>query len=302
MEKISVLMSTYSEPLAWIRVAVDSILQQTYSNIEFIIVQDKPEREELTNLLEEYRRKDSRILLLKNPKNLGLVESLNAGLKLCTGEYIARMDADDISHPDRLEKQMDYMKKNRLDIVGSGYIRFDDSGDIEEHHGLQNPKKCVQLLHYRSCLAHPSWMVKKSVYKCLNGYRKVDSCEDYDFLVRAALRHFRLSCVEEPLVHYRENPNSISHEKIYQQRTIRDFIRTYFSKGMEMPMENLEEYLQSQRYQRDFQNRRNAHWQQMTIKDSLQPTSVRLQAAVQAISNPAFWNERLANTVVKRMK
>ena len=99
MPKISVIMSVYSERVDWIRKSIDSILNQTYSDFEFIIVNDKPDKEENAQLLEEYAARDSRIKVLTNEENIGLTKSLNKAFALAEGEFIARMDADDMALP-----------------------------------------------------------------------------------------------------------------------------------------------------------------------------------------------------------
>lgn len=110
-------MSTYNEENMLIRQAVESILNQTYSEFEFIIVLDNPKNIEIANLIQEYASRDKRIVILKNEKNLGLVKSLNKALEISKGEYIMRMDADDISEKDRIEKEYKFLKENNLDLV-----------------------------------------------------------------------------------------------------------------------------------------------------------------------------------------
>ena len=114
MPKISVLMSVYNEPVDWMRQAIESILNQTYKDFEFIIVNDNPEREENQLVLNEYRDKDSRISVLCNDQNIGLTKSLNKGLENANCEFVARMDADDIAFPDRLKLQLQYLLKQHL--------------------------------------------------------------------------------------------------------------------------------------------------------------------------------------------
>lgn len=119
--KISVLMSVYKEPLEWVTESIESILNQTLSDFEFIIVNDNPESIELKTFLDDYSKKDNRIKLITNQQNIGLTKSLNIGLKQCKGEYIARMDADDWSYPDRFAKQEAFMDANP-DVIASGAI------------------------------------------------------------------------------------------------------------------------------------------------------------------------------------
>ena len=105
MSLISVILSTYNEPCDMIVKSIDSILNQTYRTFELILINDNPAREELDILLNKYEKSDSRIIYNKNTENEGLVYCLNKAVGLATGDYIARMDADDISRPDRLELQ-----------------------------------------------------------------------------------------------------------------------------------------------------------------------------------------------------
>ena len=127
--KISVIMSVYNEKKEWLQMSINSILNQSFKNFEFIIVLDNPDNIELKAVLEQFAAKDSRIKLIYNKKNMGLVYSLNSALKVAKGEYIARMDADDISELDRLEVQYNYFEQNPdIDFV-SGFIRIIDEFD-----------------------------------------------------------------------------------------------------------------------------------------------------------------------------
>ena len=105
MELISVLMSTYNETESELSQSIESILHQTYRNIQFLIVNDNPANPTLAHTLSRYAASDSRIQIVENEQNLGLVASLNRGWKLAKGQYIARMDADDIALPHRLESE-----------------------------------------------------------------------------------------------------------------------------------------------------------------------------------------------------
>ena len=124
-ELITVLMSTYNETEGDLRKSIDSILQQSYRHTEFLIINDNPTNEMLARVLEEYHNRDPRVRVIKNDKNMGLVASLNRGWCLASGEYIARMDADDIALPDRLEKQMVFLREKGYDFVGDGIQNID---------------------------------------------------------------------------------------------------------------------------------------------------------------------------------
>ena len=126
--KISVLMSVYNESEHILRSSISSILEQSYTDFEFIIINDNPKNNEINKVLMSV--KDSRVKIINNPNNLGLVKSLNKGLEVASGEYIARMDADDIAVRDRLQKQLSYLEKNNCDIVGSSILCINEDGSI----------------------------------------------------------------------------------------------------------------------------------------------------------------------------
>ena len=124
---VSVLMSVYNEPEEWMRVAIDSILGQTFTDFEFIIINDNPKRKLNREILSDYAKQDKRIVILENEENIGLTKSLNKGLKVAKGKYIARMDADDISLSDRLEKQVNFMEEHpEVGVCGANILCFGD--------------------------------------------------------------------------------------------------------------------------------------------------------------------------------
>lgn len=171
MEIISVLLCTYNEPLKYLKLSIESILSQTYTNIQLIIVNDNPKRADMADLLAAYAREDSRIKYIVNPSNIGLVSSLNAGLKDAIGEYIARMDADDIATKDRLEKQLEFLQVKSYDMVGCNAIKIDENG--KEIGYLNVPtahEKIKEYQLYGGCVLHPTWLGKREVFEKLNGY------------------------------------------------------------------------------------------------------------------------------------
>ena len=122
-KKISVIMSTYNEKEIWVKEAVDSILNQTVNDFEFIIIVDKPDNNKIIDLLHEYEMNDKRVKVYINNKNLGLVKSLNKAIRLSNGKFIARMDADDYSYPQRFEKQLNLLQNNPdVSLCATGVI------------------------------------------------------------------------------------------------------------------------------------------------------------------------------------
>ena len=162
---ISVLMSVYNEPLEWIRQSIDSILAQTYSDFEFIIVNDNPTSAELCKFLSDFKNKDSRIKVITNPENLGLTKSLNIGLEQCRGKYIARMDADDISLPERFEKQVEFLDCSPgIGVCGSYANMIDENNNIIGRFKLQSKSEDLKnAICFLVPFVHPTVMMRREI-------------------------------------------------------------------------------------------------------------------------------------------
>lgn len=223
---ISVIMSTYKEDERLLRESIESILNQTYRDFEYIIILDYPDNDVHKSVIEEYALKDDRIHFYINEKNMGLTDSLNRGLSLCHGEYIARMDADDISLPDRLERQMKYLEKNHYDLIGGITEMINENGSLL--YSIKSiptdPKKINKALRYSQCIAHPTWLGRKEVFEKNAGYRHMPLCEDYDFTLRAVLNGFVVSNLNEPVLKYRMTSNSISRSNLFEQYLYMSYI------------------------------------------------------------------------------
>lgn len=232
---ISVIMSTYKEDERLLRESIESILNQTYKDFEYIIILDYPDNDVHKRVIEEYAIKDDRIHFYINEKNMGLTDSLNRGLSLCHGEYIARMDADDISLPDRLERQMEYLEKNHYDLIGGITEMINENGSLlySIKSVPTDPKKINKALRYSQCIAHPTWLGKKEVFEKNAGYRHMPLCEDYDFTLRAVLNGFVVSNLNEAVLKYRMTSNSISRSNLFEQYLYMSYITNeYKNKGI----------------------------------------------------------------------
>ena len=223
---ISVIMSTYKEDERLLRESIESILNQTYRDFEYIIILDYPDNDVHKSVIEEYALKDDRIHFYINEKNMGLTDSLNRGLSLCHGEYIARMDADDISLPNRLERQMKYLEKNHFDLIGGITEMINENGSLlySIKSVPTDPKKINKALRYSQCIAHPTWLGRKEVFEKNAGYRHMPLCEDYDFTLRAVLNGFVISNLNEPVLKYRMTSNSISRSNLFEQYLYMSYI------------------------------------------------------------------------------
>ncbi len=180
---ISVLIPVYNVE-AFVKEAILSICNQTYKNIEIIVVDDCST--DLTySVVAELVEIDSRIKLFKNEKNSKIVKTLNFALEQAKGDFIARMDGDDISAPERLEKQLDFLIKNpQYYLVGSHVNTIDVNNSIIGKQEMPIKDKIInKTIKYASPVLH-IWLAKREVYNQLNGYREIPGAEDYDFLLR----------------------------------------------------------------------------------------------------------------------
>ena len=201
--KISVIMSVYNTREKWLKEAIESILNQTYSDFEFVVVLDCP-TDNSKEIVEDYQRKDERIVIIENKNNIGIAESLNVALKNCRYEYVARMDSDDISEIDRLEKQLRYLTENNYDLIGSSMSHINEQSELLHINSAINDNKRInEGLLYENVVPHPTWFVKKSVYDNLKGYRNFSYIEDYDFLLRCLKHNYRIGYINENLLRYR---------------------------------------------------------------------------------------------------
>lgn len=200
--RVSIVMSCYNAA-GTLKRAVDSMIQQTYSDFEFIIVDDGSTDETLT-ILKEYQSEDERIILIVNDNNLGLAASLNKGIKKSKGEYIARMDADDESFLNRIEKQLLYLDQNRnIDILGTGIInRTADLNEVSKYILSQRHEDIITNVFKKPLVFHPTIMVRKEVFEEHGYYNPtVTWAEDADLWYRIYDK-VTFHNLQEPLLYY----------------------------------------------------------------------------------------------------
>lgn len=231
--RIAVIMSTYNEEEQWLRASIESILSQSWDNLRFYILLDNPANGAHKRVVEEYAERDDRIVFMVNERNLGLVGSLNKLLSCVEEGFVARMDADDVAHPERLAKEMRFMQGCGLDVVGVGSdILFTDGRKTAgRSFPLLLADEMRQIEGKANIIAHSGWLVRKQVYDDLGGYRPVAHCEDYDFLLRALQKGFRLGRLDETLLTVRYNEDGISIPYAFMQDAWATCLRKAFSKG-----------------------------------------------------------------------
>ena len=194
MKKISVIMGVYNEKEIWLKKTIESILEQSYSNFEFIIILDNPNNELLEKIILGYVKKDNRIIYVKNKKNLGLVKTLNIGMSMSQGDYIARIDADDIAYKERFKIQVEFLERNKdIDLVGTNVEIIDEEGKyIKTNKTIEKNEDIVKLLFWRNMIYHPSILVRRQKLIEIGGYREIEFAEDYDLFCKIG----RASCRE----------------------------------------------------------------------------------------------------------
>jgi glycosyltransferase involved in cell wall biosynthesis len=184
--KISVVMPAHNAA-AYLDEAITSILSQTFRDLEFIIVNDGS-TDSTPAILKRYEELDSRIQV-HHQENQGMISALNRGCRLARGEFIARMDADDISFPDRLEKQLAYIEEHpEIGIVGTWIHNIDKNGLVRgTWRPPTNSKMLKWTLFFGVCVAHPSVLMRRDLMTQLNFYRPdAEHVEDVDLWFRAS--------------------------------------------------------------------------------------------------------------------
>lgn len=211
MAEVTVLLCVYKPNLEYLKLAIQSILNQTYQNFELLIVDDGND-EAVHSFYDTFN--DSRIRVLKNYKNQGLIKSLNNGLNVITTKYIARMDADDICNLDRLEKQIKFIDQEEFDLVFGKIRMINEAG---EPIGVWNEdianvisEKIHKRLYVKNCLAHPTMLGKTSILKQLKYSDYAIFAEDYDLWLRVILNNYKIGKVKDTVLNYRIHQSSVT--------------------------------------------------------------------------------------------
>jgi glycosyltransferase involved in cell wall biosynthesis len=226
---ISVIMPVYNSE-KYLAKAIESILNQTYKNFEFIIINDGS-NDSSVEIIKKYMKKDKRIILIDRKENKGIVYSLIEGINQARGEFIARMDADDVSLPKRFEIQIEYMIKNNLDVCGS-FIQFLRKGIKERIIDFPIKHKDIKYtLLFVNAFSHPTVIFRREVFQKVNYSSDYEPAEDYklwcDILVNT---DFKVGNVPEVLLYYRKYGSQLSIERSEKQRELYNKARFKYAK------------------------------------------------------------------------
>ena len=216
--------------------AIDSIIAQTYTNWELIMCDDCS-TDDTYKVAEKYKNKyPEKIILIRNNANSSLAFSLNHCLKYADGEFIARMDGDDISSPERFEKQIAFLKQNpNFDLVGTSMQRFDNDKFVDIVRLPERPNKFI--LKETSPFCHATIIARRSVFDDLNGYtvsKYTRRCEDLDLWFRFYHKGFIGANIDESLYYVRENLNAIKR-RTFKSRMYSTKIRLSGFKMLDFP-------------------------------------------------------------------
>ena len=225
-----------------IRRAIDSILGQTFKNFEFILINDGSD-DHPTDILSEYN--DQRIKTIHLPTS-GIVFSLNQGINISRGRYIARMDADDYAYPDRLELQLQFLKENRKIDVVSGVITY--SGDRNKNLGyalhvdwinsLKTPEQIYLNRFVESPICHPSVMIRRKLFDEYGLYKVGGFPEDYELWLRLMDQGVQFSKVDAVILDWYDDKNRLSRNHAnYDSEAFFEIKTKYFFKWFQKTFE-----------------------------------------------------------------
>jgi glycosyltransferase EpsE len=213
--KVSVIMGIYNCE-STLETSIDSLLEQSFQDFNVIICDDGSVDNTIKIARRFCDRYPEKFILLKNQKNMGLNYTLNVCLSAAKGEYIARMDGDDISLPSRFQKEVDFLDNHSdIAIVSSVMIYFDETGDWGVGRHKQTPQK--EDLVSGTPFAHAPCMVRREAYEAVNGYtvdNRLLRVEDYHLWIKMYSKGYRGYNIQEPLYKMRDDQNAVNRRNL----------------------------------------------------------------------------------------
>lgn len=204
--EISIIMSVYNSQKFLVE-SIESVINQTYRNFEFLIVDDAS-TDNSNTILRTYRGLDPRIQLWENTSNIGLTKNLNFLISKCKGKFIARMDADDVCMDNRLQKQIDLFLK-----LGDEVVLIGSNAEVIDSYGVpiglrRMPRKAndiSRLVKYYNTINHPTVMIRHEVLRAFRYNEKFRTSQDWDLWMRLTIAGHKCYNIQENLVQYRAN-------------------------------------------------------------------------------------------------
>lgn len=230
---VSVLMPCYNAA-AYFDEAVQSVLNQSYKNLEILLIDDGSS-DNTRSLIADYASRDSRIVPVYNEHNLGLIRTLNKGVKMASGEYVARMDADDISSDNRIERMIEVLNENpAVDVISAGYYSMSADGkrSVRVFPKANNTLPLLFVSFFCTPVNHPCMMARSVVMKANPFDEQYIHSEDYEIFSRLLLLGSGFRNLDEPLYYLRRNPHSVSNK----------FERIQIANHTRISIRNIEQY------------------------------------------------------------
>lgn len=199
-------MATFNEPKQFIEESINSILHQTYSNFELLIADDST-KEETINVINNFAANDKRVRVIRKNQRMGFVYALNIALREAKGDYIARMDGDDISLRERFKKQVEYLESHaKIDVLGGAMNIINEKSEVTSKRNY--PSGGIKLLMWmslRTALGHPSVMFRRKIIDDGFYYNEIMNrgCEDTDLWLRLRNNGYHIANLNDTLVNYR---------------------------------------------------------------------------------------------------
>lgn len=244
MINITCVMSIYNESEEYIFRAVSSMLRQTYPIREFVIVFDSPERQNIISAVKQFTLSHNEIewQLIVNEKNMGLAASLNRGIRKAKYQYIARMDADDESLPDRLKDSVRLMQEEKVEFVTTRVLQVDAKGESLREQ-IDFPITYIRFPlsvqgnrsvgKYLCCVRHPTWLFSKSVWETVGDYREeLFAAQDYDFLLRALYAGYDIATTRSTGLRYTVRNESVTGQHKSEQVFLITYIHFYMNHNL----------------------------------------------------------------------
>lgn len=234
---VSVIIPCYNAE-RYIEKCLQSVLHQTYENIEIILIDDASQdntREIISKIV------DSRLNVVYNENNQGIVYCLNKAIKIAQGEYIARLDADDYMTEDRIKLQVDFLEKNKdLYLIGSNHILIDENGNTLKYSSYPESSEEIHIMKYfMNPISHPTVLFRKSVFDEFKYDDEYSDCEDYALWFDIS-KKYKIANISQHTTYHRIHSNSVSSKSSTQQRTAFRLIWDELDKlGMEASKEEL---------------------------------------------------------------
>ena len=213
---VSILIATYNSE-NFIKETLDSVLNQTYKNLEIVLCDDASS-DNTVNILKEYQKKDERVKIIQNNKNLGISLNMNNGSRQCNGKYIAILDGDDWAYPYRIEEQVKLMEENPKVVLCSGYMDIcDETLNVKttRKYPLEDKNIRKAIIRYNP-ICHPASMWRTSELKKTTLYSdNFTIARDYDLLVRIS-KFGEYRNIGKPLIKYRVREESETGKRVRQ--------------------------------------------------------------------------------------